>query len=97
MGKPNFECIHDEIELVTGGVVSLYERHYFIGKEKTIEYKTIDRNGNERHWVATKDPEKLTDDERRRVLDYCLGVYHEDEIVNYTDLFLQGEFIKEIN
>lgn len=96
MEKPNFECIHDEIELLnTGKTVSLYERHYFIGKDKVIEYKTIDSEGNVRHWEATKDPERLTKDERHRVLDYCLSTFDDDEIVNYVDLFLQSEFIKE--
>lgn len=94
-----FELLSDSVELADAseGTVSLYERHYFKGKEKVVEYITEDEDGNKRYWEATKDPEALTREERHRILDYCLSSFDEDEIVNYLDLFLQGEFIKETN
>jgi len=101
----DFISIGDGIELVDGSIVDLQERHYFKKDEikntssKIIEYKTIDNNGLERFWVATKDAELLSDDERHEILDYCLGInnYDSDEIVNYKDLFLHSKFIKEID
>lgn len=95
--KVNFELIGTDIELNDSeGVVSLYERHYFVKGTKIIEYYTLDSSGNKREWEATKDPESLTTDERHRVLDYCLSSYDKDEVVNYKDLFMQGDFIAEV-
>lgn len=94
----NFELIGIDIELHddNSGVVSLFENHYFENGRKIIEYYTLDECGNKRFFQATKDPEHLTDEERYRILDYCLSSFDEDEIVNYHDLFIQREFIKEI-
>lgn len=54
--------------------------------------------GKKRFWKTSKDPENLTEAERQRVLDYCLGKgnYPKDEIVNYKDLFIQSEFLYEL-
>jgi len=86
--------LSDELE----GVVSLFEKHNFVGGVKEVKYYTLNDKGVKRFWEATKDPEALTEDERHRILDYCLGKggYDSNEIVNYHDLFLQSEFIKEI-
>lgn len=63
-----------------------------------VRYITTDQdNTNHKCFVLTKHPEKLTDEERHRVLEYCLGTFEKDEIVNYNDLFLQSEFIEECN
>lgn len=66
--------------------------------ENKVFYITTDLNGeNHQYFESTKHPENLTNEERFRVLDYCLGNnnYDKDEIVNYNDLFLQSEFIKQ--
>jgi len=95
--KPNYELIHSEVELFgSDKVAELYHRHYFQDGVKIIEYYTIDDGGFVKFWKATKDPDKLNDDERHRVLGYILSSFDDDEIVNYTDLFLQGEFIEEV-
>ena len=88
-----FEQINDSIELSDGRLVDLYERHWFDGDEKKIEYKTIDEDGKSDYYVATKDPENLTKEERHEVLDYCLATFDDDEGVNYSDLFIHGKFI----
>lgn len=63
-----------------------------------VRYITTDQdNTNHQYFVSTKHPEKLNEDERWRVLEYCLGRFDADEVVNYNDLFLQNEFIKESN
>jgi|APGre2960657404_1045060.scaffolds.fasta_scaffold14902_3 hypothetical protein len=96
--EPQFELLTTSLELfdTEEGTASLYEQHYFVDGVKIINYTTIDEHGNERYWESTKDPEELTRDERYRVLDYTLSAFDDDEIVNYYDLFLQGEFIKEV-
>jgi hypothetical protein len=92
----DFELIRTDVELFdTDTTADLYERHYFEDGKKVVKYITEDLSGNKRYFEATKDPELLTDEERRRVLEYCLGSFEHDEIVNYIDLFLQGEFIRE--
>ena len=71
---------------------------YVSWNNKTVKYITTDKDGSDHHYFeSTKHPEKLTEEERHRVLEYCLGKFYKDEIVNYRDLFLQGEFIKESN
>ena len=93
-----FEILSDCVELRPNGEEAvLYERHYFKEGSKVIEYYSKDSTGAIRNYVATKDPEKLTVEERHRVLDYTLPKHDEDEIVNYLDLFLQGEFIEELH
>lgn len=63
-----------------------------------VRYITTDLDGsNHQYFESTKHPEQLTDEERHRVLSYCLSSFNKDEIVNYNDLFLQGEFITEAN
>jgi len=61
-----------------------------------VNYITTDADGtNHQYFKSTVHPQDLSDDERHRVLKYCLSQFDEDEIVNYNDLFLQGEFIEE--
>lgn len=63
-----------------------------------VHYITTDLNGsNHNYFESTKHPSQLTQEERYRVLSYCLGKFDKDEIVNYNDLFLQNEFITESN
>ena len=63
-----------------------------------VFYITTDLDGsNHKYFESIKHPEQLTDEERQRVLKYCLGTFDKDEIVNYNDLFLQGEFITDSN
>ena len=93
-----FKLINTDIELFdTGKTVDLYEQHHFEGGKKVVKYMTEDLDGNRRYFEATRDPELLRGEERHRVLDYCLAKFDEDEIVNYSDLFLHGEFVKEMN
>jgi hypothetical protein len=93
-----FKLINTDIELFnTGKTVDLYEQHHFEDGKKVVKYMTEDLDGNRRYFEATRDPELLRDEERNAILDYCIGEHHDDEIVNYSDLFLHGEFIKEIN
>ncbi len=98
--RTHYRLLETELELhdeATNGAVDLFERHYFRDGEKVVEYKTVRASdGQTRYWVATKDPEDLTDEERHRVLRYCLSSFNDDEIVNYKDLFIQSEFIKEV-
>lgn len=63
--------------------------------EKVRYIVTDPSGGNHRYFESIVHPENLSREQRHRVLNYCLGAFHEDEIVNYNDLFLQGEFIKE--
>jgi len=93
-----FELLSTDVELSDEdeGVVSLFEQHYYVFGVKVINYLTEDKDGNKRYFEVTKDPEELTRDERHRVLGYSLSTFDDDEIVNYYDLFLQGEFIKEV-
>jgi len=80
-----------------------------LGKEETksklyvrwnnlkVNYISTNLDGsNVRKYVSTKHPENLTKEERHRVLNCSLSSFDDDEIVNYNDLFLQFEFIKEI-
>ena len=63
-----------------------------------VRYITTDLNGNNhQYFKSVKHPQHLTEDERHRVLRYCLSTFNSDEIVNYNDLFLQNEFIVEAN
>ena len=92
-----FRLISDTLELGENGTPSnLYARW----DTEKVQFITTDLNGsNHNFFESTKHPEKLTEEERHRVLDYVLGhgSYPKDEIVNYNDLFLQGEFITEAN
>jgi len=96
MKKEHFEIIHEEIfmhgdEGETDPVV-LFCSH----ENKVIKYITLSREGVIRNHESIKHPEHLTTEERHRVLNYCLSSFDKDEIVNYNDLFMQGEFVKEI-
>jgi hypothetical protein len=63
-----------------------------------VRYISTDADGtNHQYFESTKHPEKLSSEERYRVLRYTLARFSEDEIVNYNDLFLQGEFITTSN
>jgi hypothetical protein len=65
---------------------------------KMVRYITTDFDGaNHQYFNSTKHPEDLTEDERYRVLSCTLSKFDKDEIVNYNDLFLQGEFIETSN
>jgi hypothetical protein len=69
---------------------------YFKWNNKKVYYITTDLDGsNHQYFESTKHPEELSDEERYRVLNYCLSDFYKDEIVNYNDLFLQNEFIIE--
>lgn len=61
--------------------------------------KSVYYTDSNRIFVSTTDITKLSDSKRHEILTYCLGAgsFDKDEIVNWTDLFLHGEFIKEIN
>jgi hypothetical protein len=63
-----------------------------------VRYVSTDADGtNHQYFESTKHPEKLSSEERDRVLRYTLARFSEDEIVNYNDLFLQNEFITVSN
>ena len=65
---------------------------------KKVEYVTTDLDGsNHQYFESTIHPENLNEEQRFRVLNYCLSSFDKDEIVNYNDLFLQNEFITEAN
>ena len=68
---------------------------YVKWNKNQVDYITTDADGkNHQSFKSTVHPQDLSEDERHRVLKYCLGTFDKDEIVNYNDLFLQGEFIK---
>lgn len=96
MKKEHFEIIHEEIFMHDDqgekDPVVLFCSH----ENEVIKYFTVSTEGILRNFESTKHPEHLTDDERHRILNYCLSSFDKDEIVNYNDLFIQGEFIKEI-
>jgi len=68
---------------------------YVKWNREQVDYITTDADGtNHQYFKSTVHPQDLSEDERHRVLKYCLGTFDKDEIVNYNDLFLQGEFIE---
>lgn len=75
---------------------SLYESHYFNKGKMIVQYKTIDLNGNVRQWVATKDPKRLSTNQRNRILKSFQIDSNNDEFVTIEQLFIHGEFIEEI-
>lgn len=71
---------------------------YVNWNNEKISYITTDLDGNNhQYFESTIRPEKLNDEQRYRILKYCLSNFDKDEIVNYNDLFLQNEFIIEAN
>lgn len=93
-----YNLLATDIETSTSDSVSVYEKHGFNNREFYLQYLTVDNTTNEkRHYAATVNPETLTYDQRREILDYCLGekMYDKDEIVNYLDLFMHSGYIKE--
>lgn len=89
-----------DIETKESDSVHVWEKHGFNIKGEyylifiTHDYKTEATKVYE----ATVDPEKMTDVQRKEVLDYTLGSgnYEDDEIVNYLDLFLHRRYLKEV-
>ena len=80
------------------GETEIESRIYCRLDSEVVRYITTDMDGsNHNYYESTKHPLNLNDEERYRVLEYCLGRFDEDEIVHYEDLFLQGEFIIESN
>lgn len=92
-----YRLIHDEIFLHGDVGESNPVQLFCAWNTEKVIYVTLDKNGERRNWESIKHPEKLNQDERFRVLNYCLSSFNKDEIVNYTDLFMQSEFVKEIN
>jgi len=71
---------------------------YVNWNNEVVNYIITDMDGsNHQYFQSTIHPEKLTDEQRHRILSYCLSSFNDNEIVNYNDLFLQGEFITEAN
>ena len=96
MSKTNiYQLLSNDLLLGDNEVESkLYVKH----NNQKVSYITTDLDGtNHQYFESTKHPQNLTKEERGKVLDYCLGKYNEDEIVNFNDLFLQNEFIIESN
>ena len=61
-----------------------------------VRYISTNADGEgRRYFESTVHPEKLSKEQRHRVLHYMLSRFDDDEIVNYNDLFIQGEFITE--
>ena len=48
-------------------------------------------------YYLTKTPDELTEDERYEVLNYRLNSFDDDEEVQLTAMFLQGEFVKLVS
>src|SRR5690606_7195220 len=96
-----FELIATGIETPESNSVKVYERHGFDENgDFYLEYMTVDDlSGEKTYYISEINPEKLTDDQRFEILDYCLGEgsYHRDEIVNYLDLFITGKYLRKIN
>lgn len=69
---------------------------YATWNNQKVKYITTNGDGtNHQYFESTKHPEKLSGEERHRVLHYRFGDdFDKDEIVNYEDLFIQFEFIQ---
>ena len=90
-----FRLLNNEILLGENENPSKLYVHW--DKDK-VRYITTDIDGsNHNYFESVVMPENLTDEQRHRVLNYCLSNFDKDEIVNYNDLFLQNEFITEAN
>lgn len=91
-----FQLLNDEV--FVGNDIPL--KLYVNWDNKEVRYITTTKEGDVRGFFKSiKHPKHLGQDERYRILDYCLGDgnYHKDEIVAYNDLFLQAEFIEEVD
>lgn len=90
-----FQLLSNEIELGDNETPSKLYVHWHLDK---VRYVTTDMDGsNHQYFESTIHPEQLTDEQRYRVLEYCLSSFDKDEIVNHKDLFMQNEFITESN
>jgi hypothetical protein len=87
-----FQLLNNEVLL---GDNETPAKLYVQWDNNTVRYITVDENNNVLFYESTKHPQDLTDEERHRVLSYCLSSFDKDEIVNYNDLFLQFEFVEE--
>jgi len=89
----NYKLIHDEVFIGDDGDAP-YELFF---NKKAIAAQYIAVRGEEvRTFIVLKHPEEMSAVEKDRVLSYCVGDDYKHGKVNYTDLFLQGEFIKEL-
>ena len=84
-------------DLLLGDNETLSKLYVWWNNEKVLYITTNVDGSNHQYFESTKHPEKLTSDERYRVLSSVLSTFDKDEIVNYKDLFLQNEFITESN
>ncbi len=90
-----FRLLNNEVLLGDNEIPS---KLYVNWNTNVVNYIVTDMDGtNHQYFQSTIHPEKLTSEQRYKVLSYCLSAFNEDEIVNYNDLFLQGEFITEAN
>ena len=88
-----FQLLNSEVLM---GEKETPSKLYVKWDSKKVQYITTDVDGsNHKYFESTVHPENLTDEQRERVLDYVLSDYVEGEIVNFNDLFLQMEFVKE--
>lgn len=91
-----FELIGSGVETKYNDDVLVYERHGYTDNGFLIEY-SVRKGGEEvERYECTKNPEQLADLERYEVLDYVLGEYDKDEIVNYLDLFIHGKHLTKV-
>ena len=89
--KKVFQLVNDNFLLGDNEVES---KLYVCWDYRRLNYITTNLDGtNHQYFSATKHPESLDEEERYRVLIYCLGSFDKNEIVNYNDLFIQNEFI----
>ena len=94
-GKQTYQLLSCDLLM---GDNEIQSKLYVNWNNEVINYITTNLDGtNHQYFQSTKHPSQLTDDERCRVLRYCLSSFNKDEIVNYNDLFLQNEFIIESN
>lgn len=90
-----FQLLNENLLLGDNETQSKLYVHWDTNK---VRYITTDMDGsNHQYFESTIHPEQLTDEQRYKVLSYCLSSFDKDEIVNYNDLFLQNEFIIESN
>lgn len=91
-----YNWIRDMIELNdrNDGEVNLYLNDTLIRPSYLTKNP---ETGEVREWESSKHPDELNDEEKHRVLVYVLGRYNKNEKVDYSDLFMQGEFIREVN
>lgn len=89
----NYKRINDAVFI--GGDDAPYE--LFLNEYAAMANYIATREEILRTFIILKHPQDLSAVEKDRILSYCIGDDYKKGKVNYNDIFLQGEFIQELN